>query len=434
MATHITQIGKHKFTCGLFWQSLSRPRELRKEAKGLARKIDSDLMVLIRDHATAQAGFAQTRDGARRMTYSLAAAVSNTLKQEGGYYDGSVQPVHDWLGAFRLPDGMWAYFAVRDANFLPNGDFAGTKEEVLDRLHGDYGLGGWNMVVGDAELEEYGFHNFNARRIEELIPHKKNGQINVQRWWALRPVERKISRRTLAVAGALTALVGIGGAMYWHQYQQKKEAEQRERAIEAARQKMMRNAPSAIPHPWPDKPAPLAAARACFDKFSHLAAGGWQLDAYECANGRASFTWSRQDSTIDFLLAQIPHASIDLNGDKATYSEPLQLEPSKDDTLLEHKKLLAPLVSQLQLLKLVPKIAKMPVPAPAPSKRIAIHGLGAKRTPLPPPDWQAFSFSLPIGGLPPIEVATILDRPGVRLEKIAYKHGTWSIEGVMYAK
>ena len=77
MSVHITQIGKHKFICGLFWQSLSRPRELLKEAAELAKKIDSDLMILRRDQATAQAGFAHTRDGARRNYYSLGAEFQN---------------------------------------------------------------------------------------------------------------------------------------------------------------------------------------------------------------------------------------------------------------------------------------------------------------------------------------------------------------------
>src|SRR6476469_4695698 len=122
MAIHITEIGKHRFICGLFWQSLSRPRELMKEATALAKKIDSDLMVLRKDYATAQAGFAQSKDGARRKVYSLAAAVSKTLALKGAFYDGEKQRVHNWLGAFKLPDGKWAYFAVRDANFLPNGD------------------------------------------------------------------------------------------------------------------------------------------------------------------------------------------------------------------------------------------------------------------------------------------------------------------------
>ena len=436
MAIHITQIGKHKFICGLFWQSLSRPRELVKEAKSLARKIDSDLMVLIRDHATAQAGFAQTSDGARRMAYSLAAAVSSTLRQEGGYYDGSIQPVHDWLGAFKLPDGMWAYFAVRDANFLPNGDFAGSKEEVLDRLHGDYGLGGWNMVVGDAELEEYGFHNFKARRIEELIPHKKNGQAKVQRWWALRPVQPSLSRKEAMAAGAVAGLVAIGGAAYWHHYQQQKEVQERERAIEAARKEIAAGAARArLPRPWADKPDPLATARACFDRFGNLAAGGWQLDAFECADNQVRYTWTRKDSTIAFLLAQVPGAQVDVTGDKATYTEPLRLEPSKDDTLPAYKELVEPMVSELQLLRLAPKIATAkfaPPPTAATPKKRGMPVPEEKH--LPPPEWQTYSLALNTGDLPPVSVAAVLNRPGVRLEKIAYKGGAWSMEGVMYAK
>lgn len=433
MAIHITQIGKHRFICGLFWQSLSRPRELKKEAKDLAKKIDSDLMVLIRDHATAQAGFAHTRDGARKMTYSLAAAISKTLSEEGGYYDGRIQPVHDWLGAFKLPDGMWAYFAVRDANFLPNGDFAGTKEDVLDRLHGDYGLGGWNMVVGDAELEEYGFHNFNARRIEELVPHKKNGQVKVQRGWALHPVDGEMAPKAIAAGVALTILLAGGGAAYWHHLQKKKEEEERERAIEAARRKMLANsAPSALPRPWPDKPRPLAAARACLDKFTHITPGGWHLDAYECTGNQARYTWSRQQSAISLLLAQVPGASVDVSGDKASYSESLQLAPSMDDTLPAYKDVVEPLVSSLQLLRLAPKVAKVALPPPPPPPRKAIPGI-TKKAP-PRPDWQTFSFTLSTGGMSPVEVATILDQPGVRLEKIVYKGGAWSMEGVMYAK
>jgi hypothetical protein len=38
------------------------------------------------------------------------------------------------------------------------------------------------------------------------------------------------------------------------------------------------------------------------------------------------------------------------------------------------------------------------------------------------------------GGLAPIDVAAVLDRPGVRIDSLAYRHGEWSIEGAMYAK
>src|SRR6478736_2412227 len=257
MAVHIIEIGKYKFVCGLFWQSLSRPRELQKEAIDLARRIDFDLMVLRRDHTTAQAGFAQVKDGVKKGMYSLAAAVSKSMAMEGAYYDGEKQAVHNWLAAFKLPDGMWAYFAVRDANFLPNGDFVGTKEEVLERLHGDYGLGGWNIVIGDAELEDQGFHNFNPKRIEEVLPRKSNGQIRAHKWWGLRPVNSSISMPMVVGAGVALLVIAVGGGLFWQKYQKQKQEDAMNRAIEEARRKMSGKSPvSAIPHPWAAKPMP----------------------------------------------------------------------------------------------------------------------------------------------------------------------------------
>jgi hypothetical protein len=433
MSIYITQIEKHRFVCGLFWQSLSRPRELKKEAIDLAKKIDFDLLVLRKDQTTAQAGFAQSRDGARRTLYSLAAAVAKTLALDGAHYDGRQQPVHKWLGAFKLPDGKWAYFAVRDANFLPNGDFAGTKEEVLERLHGDYGLGGWNVVIGDASLEEFGFHNFNAKRIEDLLPHTRSGQLRVFSWWALRPTKRKITWQPVAMLGFFALVVlSFVGAAYWQKYQQKKQEEEQQRAIEAARQKMLGNsAPSLLPHPWADKPAPQLAVQTCVDQFSHVAVGGWQLDEFVCTADQASYSWSRQNSTIDLLLGQIPEAVVDLTGDKATYSTRLILGKGRDEALLGQKELLEPVLSQLQLLRLSPTVTFVPPPPPPPPKS-SLPGAGKNE--LPQPDWKTFSFSLNAGGLPPVEVATILSQPGIRVDKLVYRGGAWSIEGVMYAK
>lgn len=427
MSIYITQIEKHRFVCGLFWQSLSRPRELKREATDLAKKIDFDLMVLRKDHTAAQAGFAQTREGARSGIYSLAAAISKTLSMEGAYYDGEQQPVHNWLGAFKLPDGKWAYFAVRDANFLPNGDFAGTKEEVLERLNGDYGLGGWNCVIGDAELEEHGFHNFNLKRIEELLPKSRNGQIAAHGWWALRPVTRKIAGLMMAAIGGLAVLFAVSGLLYWQKYQKQKEQEEIDRAIEAARRKMHGSAVN-LPHPWADKPAPQLTAQACLDRFTHIAAGGWQLDEYVCTPSQVTYAWSRNGSNIGFLLDQVPGVAVDLNGDKATYSEKLVLGPGNDDKLIEQKNLLEPMVSNLQLLGIALRITKLPPPPPPQN-----NGLINNEAP-PVPDWQTFTFTLNAGGIPPTEVATILSQPGVRIDKLVHRGGAWSIEGVMYAQ
>jgi hypothetical protein len=424
MAIYITQIEKHRFVCGLFWQSLSRPRELVREARDLAKKIDSDLFVLRKDQSTAQAGFAHTRDGVRRGVFSLGAVVSKTLAVEGAYYDGEQQPVHNWLAAFKLPDGHWAYFAVRDANFLPNGDFAGTKEEVLERLHGDYGLGGWNVVIGDAELAEYGFHNFNAKRIEDLIPHKKDGTIRTYGWWAMNQVSARIPWRAVAVASVAVLAVAVAGISYWQHYQKKQEEQRRDAAIEAARQKMLGAAPPTVP--WSGTSMPQAMARACVDKLQYFTPGGWSLDEYLCTPNQAAHSWSRQGSTIAFLHEQVPGAVVDLSGEKAGFTENLKTETGKAEAILSQKELLEPLVSELQLMGVSPKISKAQSLGQPPAP---VAGQPAVQ-----PDWQMFSFTVNTQGIEPMEIATVLNRPGVRIQKMLYRHGDWSIEGVMYAK
>jgi len=418
MAIHITQIEKHRFACGLFWQSLSRPRELVKEATDLAKKIDFDLMVLRTDQSTAQAGYAHTRDGARRGMFSLGAIVSKTLALEGAYYDGEQQPVHNWLAALKLPDGMWAYFAVRDANFLPNGDFAGTKEEVLERLHGDYGLGGWNVVIGDEELADYGFHNFNARTIESLIPHRRDGRIRVHRWWGMRQLNAGTNWWPMAAAAGVA--LAVGGAVWWQHYQKTQEALRLEQAIAAAREKMFKEPPPAPqPPPWKGVARPLATARACVDRLAYLTPGGWSLESYECTPSQVRYVWARQQSTVGFLLAQVPAASVDLNGDKASWSQPLDLEAPEAEELLEFRGLLEPMLSRLQLMGVATKFARIQQQA----KRDA-----------PPPEWQTYSFAVETRGVAPAAVAAVLQQPGVRINKLAYLGGNWSIEGVMYAK
>lgn len=426
MALYITQVGKQKFVCGLFWQSLSQPRKLMKEAVELGRKIDSDLYVLRMDQTTAQAGFGHTRDGGRKGLFSLGAVVSKTLAIEGAHYDGEQQPVHNWLAALKLPDEKWAYFAVRDANFLPNGDFAGTKEEVLERLHGDYGLGGWNVVIGDAELSDYGFHNFNAKRIEDLVPHKADGSVRVHNWWRLRQIDAKVSRIAIAAGCAAVLAAGIGGFSYWKHYQNQQAEANRARAVMAAQAKKLGVAPPTVP--WANQPAPEATARACVDQLQYLQPGGWILDEYVCTAQQATYSWSRQGSTVGYLLAQVPQATPDLSGDKATLSETLRIELGKAEALLPQVDLLRPVVSELQRAGLSPRISQLPSQAATPSSA------GAPSQQAPVPDWKTFAFSIDARGVAPVEVARILNLAGVRIQKLVYRRGDWSIEGVMYAQ
>lgn len=426
MSTYVTQIGKYKFVCGMFWQSLSRPRELAKEAADLARKIDCDMVVLRREYSTAQAGFAQSVPGPRQVLYSLAAAVASKLARQGANYDGENQPVHNWLAAFKLPDEKWAYFAVRDANFLPNGDFAGTREEVFERLHGDYGLGGWNLVIGDAELEDYGFHNFTERGIVDLLT--SDGQLRIDKAWLVRPTQGRVSPKTFAISAGVTAaviLVCLGG---WKAYQLR---EQRLRAAEEAElvQQLLkqRNALAAIPHPWATAPSPTSLAQACVRELFHLTAGGWALQEYECTAHGVRYTWLRQDSTVDLLLAQVPDAVIELDGNRASANQTLTLRASHDETLQGYNVVMPHIFSRLQMMNLPMKLSKQVVGPAKSGKAVGRQDAALK------PIWSTYKYVISSVGISPLEVAAILDRPGIRLDKMIYRGTTWSMEGSIYA-
>jgi hypothetical protein len=438
MSTHIIQIGKYKFICGLFWQSLSRPRELGKEAADLARKIDCDLVVLRREYSTAQAGFAQSTAGPRQVLYSLAAAVASKLARDGANYDGENQPVHNWLAAFKLPDGLWAYFAVRDANFLPNGDFAGTREEVFERLHGDYGLGGWNLVIGDAELEDYGFHNFTERRIEDLLSDGKEGQLKVQPGWLVRPVSARVAPKSLAIGVGCAAAVLFACMGGWKYYQlsqaRARAAEEAElvREIESRRHEL-----AAIPHPWAHTPSPVSLAKACMEQMLHLTAGGWALTEYACSPQGIRYAWKRQDSTVDFLLAQVPGAAVDLNGENATYTQALALAPGGDETLHGYATLMPAIQSRLQLLDLNMRLSLQAAPGAKggvrPANKPATAKSGAAGGTVRP-DWVTYRYVINAISMSPVDVAAILSAPGIRLDKLTYRGTTWSMEGAIYAK
>jgi hypothetical protein len=421
MSIHIVQLGKRKFVCGLFWQSLSRPRELGQEARALAHKIDADLLVLRRDQTMAQAGYANTGEGARRGLCSLACVVARRVAQEGVHYNGQQQAAHNWLAAFALPDGMWVYLAVRDANFLPNGDFAGSRADVLERLHHDYALGGWNVVLGAPELAQQGFHNFHPRELTQLLHFKKNGQPDAPAWALLASVQRQHpAGRWLRLAGAAAALAVAGGAA-WQYHAAKVERERRALALEAARRELA-GMPAAAPPPWYGLPPAAATAQACGAALQRFAPGGWILDQYVCTPTVATHVWRRGDSHLGLLLAELPTATVDGSGELATLNTPLAAQPGAQERLQTTSAVVYPLLARLQLLGLQSTLAERPAPAPPP-------GSAAQ----PPPAWRSYTLVVQLGAMRPQDAAPLFDAPGLRLEKLSYRTGTWSIEGVIYA-
>jgi hypothetical protein len=434
MATQIIQIDRHRFICGLFWQSLSRRHELRAEAVELAARLNFDAMVLRIDRGFAGAGFGSTHEGAQLGLPSLGAMVSKVIATEGAFYDGRQQPAPNWLGAFSLPDGRWAYFAVRDGAFLPNGDWVGSSEEVFERLHSDYSLGGWNVVIGDPQVEVQGFHNFYARRISDMIP-QRGGKPHLPRWLNLARVSRRTRWREITIAAVAVAALGtamVGGFAYRHH---RLEAEE-ELAFERARAHLMRQPvrQPALPHPWAEMPLASTFVRACLDGFSKLAPGGWELDDYVCRSSNVSYSWSRGDSNVAMLMAAEPHAVIDVSGDRATLVKPISLPAGGDDVIDGVYGVRLRMQSAFQMLGIALSFTLQRQPPPLQSASSETFGhFGAKR-PAAMPTWQTWHISAKLGDLSPGSVISFLDQPGVRIDNLSYRAGEWTIGGDLYEK
>ncbi|NRO98851.1 type 4b pilus protein PilO2 [Paraburkholderia sp. NMBU_R16] len=434
MATQIIEIGRHRFVCGLFWQSLSRRHDLRAEAAELAARLNFDAMVLRIDRSFAGAGFASTREGAQIGLPSLGALVSRAIATEGAFYDGRQQPAPSWVGAFSLPNGKWAYFAVRDGAFLPNGDWVGTSEEVLERLHSDYSLGGWNVVIGDPQIEAQGFHNFYARSIDDMIP-RRAGRPYLPRWLNLTRVSRHPAWQTFALAAAILIVLGSSIAAFTL-YRRHQIELAREQAFERTRRQLALRTPhpsAAQPpaHPWASQPSPSAFVEACLDHFDMIAPGGWDLDQYVCRASNVSYSWSRADSNVAMLIATVPHAAVDGDGNHASLVEPLSLPAGGDDAIGTIRGVRLRLLSTFQMLGIPVKLTLQTAPPPSSLAARAVGQLPGEQA---APAWHMWQLEATLDALSPRGVVQYIDEPGVRIEKLSYQSGAWTLDGALYEK
>jgi hypothetical protein len=164
-------------------------------------------------------------------------------------------------------------------------------------------------------------------------------------------------------------------------------------------------------------------------RLEHFAPGGWPLEQYHCTGSQATHAWSRGESNVAYLLAQLPDAVVDLAGEHASHAQGLALPSGVGEELLAATQLLQPLVSRFQELGLRFNIKPPAVPAPVST---ALPGLRQAAAALPA--WKTYAFSVQAGGVPLADIASVLSQPGVRVDKLTYRQGDWFLEGVAYAK
>lgn len=424
---HIVEIGKRKFASGLFWQSLTRPRELEKEAVKLATDIKADFMVF-RKSSPVQVGFASRQDGAQPGLNSLAAAVAKKAELTG--FGKS------WLCAFELPDGNYAYVAVRDGLFLPDGDIAGSSGSIMECLTRDYGLGSWDTIIAPAA---WGFPNARSYSLEQLLPHKRNGAIQYHKWWALESVEKRLPWKKL-ILGLIAAGIVLGSLYAWKTHKQAIEKQKRDRAIAQMREQLLAKkhlAPpvkTALPHPWLSMATPAAFIGNCESALTErlLFPAGWQLDSVTCESGNVLYSWIRDGGTIANLAALHDGISFDGTGDKATLT--ITSNPKieqQDDDILSQADAVNHLLSSFQAVGMSITVTKETAPKPAPT----LPGAEKKAEAAPLPEWSTNKYSFQ-SSLPPSRLLSLIAVPGSRITKIVFKpdsDGQWAVEGELYA-
>jgi hypothetical protein len=135
------------------------------------------------------------------------------------------------------------------------------------------------------------------------------------------------------------------------------------------------------------------------------------------------------------LMAAAPLAAIDSNGEHATYVEPLSLPTGTDDAIEGVRGVRLHMLSAFQLLGIDLRFALQPVGAPnrTVEEKTMVH-LRPGAGPEPAPTWQTWRLSAQLGEVWPDSIVRYLEEPGVRVEKLSYKSGKWTLDGVVYEK
>jgi hypothetical protein len=422
------QAGKKKLelVAGLIWHPLQSSGSARaKEILSYAKASGADLKVM-RGDDSPHVGLAKKLDGGKTGQVSAAAVIADALAASGH---------RNVLVAMSLPADRdtYVFMSVRDGVILADGDSVGTRDEIRVRLVGDVAYGGWDSVVcpgewGVMDAEERDFDSFFTPDVLK----------NVKQWQLK---ETTIAWRKAAILVALLLVVALSATYGWNVWQKRKAVTAE--SLRLQQEEVSRGqkvAPAEPPKPWPLMPGTQAFTQACSQAFRQvgLSAGNWALDGVVCEGGLLTVRWikSSESAWVSHLKSVRPEAAIASDGMSATVSIPAVAAPSNDfATALPGVDGLS--LRYYDLASRYGMAVRMDQPQAPPAPAALPGQTATSAAPSAPPSWVAMPLQV-TANFHPVEVASVLDYPGLRFTKIVYAFKAGAIQyqftGVQYVR
>ena len=244
----------------------------------------------------------------RGASYSLAAHVAYGLQTRAA--------TATWIAALALPNGQFSLVAVRDFAITPDGDFVGSRDEVVERFHTMVDQD-WGQVFAPSDFAIAGAVEVS---LDSAISRKSGGFVPQANFRIFLPGEkaRKNSARII-IPILLCAVVGAGylGYEYW-QTERRAELAKKDAARRAAEVAAKKGRPiMALPTPpWFADPSPVTFVTDCLALQMRLprSVAGWKIGDVVCEKQVITATYIRgaNGSTVNQFQLEISPVAADL--------------------------------------------------------------------------------------------------------------------------
>ena len=419
----VFDFGGQEFVSGLFWQTVTSAKGWKDEARAQVKFQFKDMDLVsfcqLKDpFGIPQVGFASSAGGAKANGVSIAATIAKAVAQRANH--------SNWMGIFPVEGDFYVFVAVLKDALLPEGDFAGSKTEVLERFGQEFGqTNQWEAIYAPKALQ---IGNSEELTLEDLLPFR-GGKLKIKAPCRLETVKTVVPWKRLAVGGVVVA--AAAGAAYYiiNKTEELSNLSQVAQVIEPLKGEQP---PIVLPFPWKTEPEPAQVALMCFEAVQRVPAGpgGWKLETVECdMNTGTKFTWSRAGSNVAFILPIIQGLvfepdPLSFDGEKASVvlrrQLPMPYEGASVSVMTDAR---VALISILQSHQLAADIKYSPESTEKNDKGQTIIK-----------SWANISFTLS-GLVAPWDFVTMTSHiHGLRLKKATRTGDQWKLEGDIYGK